>query len=84
MSDARHRGFVHVPDEDTSEVRPATPEQVRAIALLEYATPGCPVVRLSILQWHHVDRVVAALARLGVPPPRTAPDNHTPTNGEQR
>jgi hypothetical protein len=70
--EGRHRGYVHVPDEDTTEVRTATPAQQRAIALLELATPGCPLVRLTLAQWAWVDRVVRALGALGVPEPRQA------------
>lgn len=81
MSDRRYRGFVHITDEDTTSTRIPSAEQNRAIGLLELATPGCGLVRLSEAQWSYVDRVVAALNRLGVPPPRTAPDDRAPTNG---
>lgn len=62
----------HIPDEDTTITRSPSPDQARALRLLEYGTPGAGLVRLSIHGWAHVDRVVAGLARMGVPPVQEA------------
>lgn len=80
--EARHRGFVHVPDEDTTEMRIPTPEQLEAIEVLEFATPGCSLVRLSLAQWAHVNRAVGVLARRDAIPAGAIPEPRTPT-GEQ-
>lgn len=67
---------LYVADEDISDTRRPTPDQARAINLLELNPGGLQVVRLSLGQWRHVNRVVGALAALGVPPPRVAADDH--------
>lgn len=61
----------HVTSEDVTETRRPTAEQARALRLLEYGTPGAALVRLSLRDWAHVDRAVAALARMGAPAAHT-------------
>jgi hypothetical protein len=77
LDEGRHRGFVHVTDDDVTATRTPTPEQSRAIELLELAPPGCPLVRLTLAQWAWVDRVVRGLGALGIPAPRQAHHDDT-------
>lgn len=77
LDEGRHRGFVHVTADDVTEARTPTPEQARAIGLLELNPAGLPVPRLSLAQWRHVDRVVLALGSLGIPTPRRPLDGAT-------
>lgn len=70
-----HHGFVHVTVEDVTEALVPSPEQARAIDLLELNPTGAAAVRLTWLQWEHVDRVVVQLGALGVPVPRQAADD---------
>lgn len=67
-ADSTRRGYIHIPAEDVTESRVLTPDQQRAAALLEYATTGCPIARMTLAHFAHVDRVVAQLAHMGVPP----------------
>jgi signal transduction protein with GAF and PtsI domain len=51
-----------------------TPEQLRAVDLLELNPDRLPVVVLTDGQWRHVQRVVTTLGALGIPAPRQAVD----------
>lgn len=73
-----YRDVVHVTDEDVTDARHPSLEQARAIALLELNPDGHPLVRLTLAQWRHVDRVVLTLGALGVPTPRPPADDQTP------
>jgi hypothetical protein len=73
----RSPDLVHVTADDVTEARTPTPEQARAIGLLELNPSGLPVPRLSLAQWRHVDRVVRTLGSLGIPTPRQALDGVT-------
>lgn len=53
----------HGSGDHITETRHPSPEQQRAIDLLEYATPGASIVRLSLHEWAHVNRVVTKLER---------------------
>lgn len=67
--------LVHVTDQDVTDAKTPTAEQARAIGLLELNPDGRPTVRLTLAQWRHVDRVVRSLGALGIPAPRTAPED---------
>lgn len=72
MSKHADTDLLHDTLADCSDARRPTAEQARAIDLLELNPDGRELVRLSLGQWRHVDRVVRALGALGVPAPRTS------------
>lgn len=76
-----YRGLVHVTDEDCSVAAHPTAAQARAIALLELNPDGHQMVRLTVAQWRHVDRVVVQLDEMHIPSPRIAGDDPAVTNG---
>ena len=55
--------MIHVSDEDVLDARRPTPAQAEVIELLDLNPEHRPLVRLSLLQWRQVDRIVARLAR---------------------
>ncbi|TKJ25250.1 hypothetical protein [Blastococcus sp. CCUG 61487] len=75
MSSHADPDVLHDSMRDVSDARRPTAEQARAIELLELNPDGRELVRLSLAQWRHVNRVVTALGSLGVPPCRTSPEN---------
>jgi hypothetical protein len=70
--EGRHRGFVHVTDEDVTETRTPTATERQAIELLWPEMAGLHRPRLSLLQWRHVKRLELGLRQHGVPEPRQA------------